>query len=357
MEFFNQDQKSALEGMELAQWIAFAPVVFQASRALKNFGILAAVQDARKEGISYEDLQQKINLSPYGLRVLCEAGLGIGLLFQQENLYYISKAGYFFQNDQLTEANTDFIQDVCYKGLFSLEESIKNGKPEGLKEFGSWKTVYEGLSKLPADIQESWFKFDHYYSDGSFPYALPVVFASSPSRILDIGGNTGKWAFKCLEHNESVHVSIMDLPGQLGFAKANAEKKGVLNRMSFVEANVLDESQAVPAGYDIIWMSQFLDCFSDDEIVSILRRCAKAIDGKGRIYIMETFWDRQQFKTSAFCLQMTSLYFTSIANGNSQMYHSDVFIRLIEKAGLEVEEMVDNIGISHTLVKCKLPKQ
>ncbi len=357
MEFFNKDQKSALEGMELAQWIAFAPVVFQASRSLKNLGILKAIQDSRKEGITATDLQSQLKLNDYGLRVLCEAGLGIGLIYQQNDRYYLSKAGFFFLNDQLTEANTDFINDVCYKGLFSLEDSIKNGKPEGLKEFGSWKTVYEALAHLPEDVRESWFKFDHYYSDGSFPHALPLVFSTHPARILDIGGNTGKWALECLKHDEKIHVSIMDLPGQLGFAKANAKKNGVINRMSFIEANILDPNQTIPAGYDIVWMSQFLDCFSDDEIVSILRRCAKALDKNGRIFIMETFWDRQQFKTSAFCLQMTSLYFTSIANGNSQMYHSDVFTRLIEKAGLQVEELIDNIGISHSIVKCKLPNE
>lgn len=355
MEFFNKDQKSALEGMELAQWIAFAPVVFQASRALKNLGILTAIQNARKEGITSEELQAQIPLSSYGLRVLCEAGLGIGLIYQFENKYFLSKAGFFFLNDQLTEANSDFIQDVCYKGLFSLEESIKNGKPEGLKEFGTWSTVYEALAHLPENVRESWFKFDHFYSDGSFPYALPLVFSNSPKRILDIGGNTGKWAFECLNYSKDIHVSIMDLPGQLEFAKANAQNKGVKDRMSFIETNILDQTQGVPSGYDIIWMSQFLDCFSDDEIVSILQRCAKALDKNGRIFIMETFWDRQQFRTSAFCLQMTSLYFTSIANGNSQMYHSDVFISLIEKAGLEVEEMIDNVGVSHSIVKCKLP--
>lgn len=355
MEFFNQDQKSALEGMELAQWIAFAPVVFHASRALKNFGILAAVENSRKAGITYEELLSQIGLSPYGMRVLCEAGIGIGLLFQHESRYFLSKAGYFFLNDQLTEANTDFINDVCYKGLLSLEESIKTGKPEGLKVFGNWKTVYEALSQLPADVQESWFKFDHHYSDGSFPSALPVVFADSPGSLLDIGGNTGKWAFKCLEYNEKVHVAIMDLPGQLNVARVNAKENGFSERMSFVEANVLNDSQEIPSGYDVIWMSQFLDCFSDDEIVSILSRCAKSIDKNGRIFIMETFWDRQQFKTAAFCLQMTSLYFTSMANGNSQMYNSGVFMELIKKAGLEVEEISDNIGVSHTIVKCKLP--
>jgi hypothetical protein len=67
---------------------------------------------------------------------------------------------------------------------------------------------------------------------------------------------------------------------------------------------------------------------------------------------METFWDRQRFKTAAFSLQMTSLYFTNIANGNSQMYDSAVFNKLIDKAGFKVIDAQDEVGISHTIQVC-----
>jgi len=97
----------------------------------------------------------------------------------------------------------------------------------------------------------------------------------------------------------------------------------------------------------------FLDCFSDEQIVSILRRCKEALNPGGTIYILETFWDRQRFEASAFALQQTSLYFTVMANGNSQMYDSKVFIRCIEKAGLEIIEQKDFIGVSHTLLICQ----
>ena len=52
---------------------------------------------------------------------------------------------------------------------------IKNEKPEGLKEFGKWNTVYEALSQLPPHVQKSWFGFDHFYSDDAFPLVLPLV--------------------------------------------------------------------------------------------------------------------------------------------------------------------------------------
>ncbi|HMX80768.1 MAG TPA: methyltransferase, partial [Ferruginibacter sp.] len=107
-------------------------------------------------------------------------------------------------------------------------------------------------------------------------------------------------------------------------------------------------------GFDAIWMSQFLDCFSDAEIVSILKRCRAALDANGSIFILEPFWDRQRFEVAAFCLQQTSLYFTALANGNSQMYSAEVFLKCIDEAGLTVVKQTDRIGLSQTLLQCKL---
>ncbi len=87
----------------------------------------------------------------------------------------------------------DFIHDVNYKGLFELDKSIQNGVPAGLKEFGEWQTIYEGLSQLPEHVQKSWFSFDHFFSDDAFPLVLKHVYKNGTKKLLDVGGNTGKW--------------------------------------------------------------------------------------------------------------------------------------------------------------------
>jgi hypothetical protein len=124
-------------------------------------------------------------------------------------------------------------------------------------------------------------------------------------------------------------------------------------RVDCFAVDLLDECQALPAGYDAIWMSQFLDCFSEEQIHSILTRAVRAMDDHSSLYILELFWDRQTYEASSYSLNATSLYFTCLANGNSRMYHSTDMYRMIESAGLRVEESTDHIGISHTLVKCR----
>lgn len=353
MNFFETKKKQpALQSMEQAQHIAFGPVIFQASRILRDSGILAEISNST-DGLTQSQVVEKVKLPVYGVRVLLEAGLGIGLLTCKDGIYNITDVAYFILNDKLTTVNMDFIHDVCYQGLFHLEASIKNGKPEGLKVFGDWPTVYDALAHLPKQVQKSWFAFDHYYSDFAFPELLPLVFKRNPKTLLDIGGNTGKWALQCFEYNSEINVAIFDLPGQVEVARTQIEERGFRDRISFHSGNVLDPNQPLPPGFDAIWMSQFLDCFSEEQIILILKKCLKALSVQGCVYILEPLWDRQRFPASAFSLQQTSLYFTAIANGNSQMYHSDNLKRCIDEAGFEIMEQKDQIGVSHTLLICK----
>jgi ubiquinone/menaquinone biosynthesis C-methylase UbiE len=352
MEFFTKETKTALQAKEAALQLAFAPVAFQASRALRDFGILKLVSKSGANGLTIEEIMQEVKLSRYAIRVLLEAGLGMELLIVNNKRYSLTKTGYFIEHDQLTRINMDFVQDICYKGMYHLKDSLEEGRPAGLKELGPWDTIYPGLPILPPEIGKSWFDFDHYYSDLAFPQALPIVFKDKPRRLLDIGGTTGKWTLASTAYDKEVQVTMFDLPGEIAIAQQRVKDAGVADRVFFHEANILDESLPFPQGFDVIWMSQFLDCFSEPEIESILKRCREALTPNGAIYILEPFWNRQVFKSAAFCLQQTSLYFTAMANGNSQMYHTDEFFQCIQNAGLQVVDENNQMGLSYTLLKC-----
>ncbi len=345
MHYFSEDSLTNVQANEKAQQLAFAPIAFQAARLLCKTGILKFIQSKGPEGATLAEVQKKMKVPAYGVKVLLESGLGSGLLLYKNQRFVTTKTAYMLLFDPMTRVNMDFTHDVCYAGMFHLDKSIKKRKPAGLKKLGKWKTIYEGLSKLDPQVKKSWFDFDHYYSDLAFPKALPIVFEKRPKKILDVGGNTGKWAKLCTEYDSKVKVTIADLPGQLSMARPKGRIKGY-------EIDVLDSKQKFPKGYDVIWMSQFLDCFSPKEITSILKRARKAMTKGSSLYILETYWDRQANQTAAFCLQQTSLYFTCLANGNSQMYHSEDMQKCVEKAGLKIAEDRAIEGSYHTLFRC-----
>ena len=355
---YTKDRLPAREAQRLAQFIAFGPIVFQASRLMLKFGILEALRD---NPLTLKEVAGKAGISIYAAKVLLEASLSIGTVIvdTETDKFSITKTGWFLLTDPSTRVNMDFNQDVNYEGFFHLEEALKEGRPAGLDHFGPWPTIYEGLSSLPQQVQKSWFGFDHFYSDHSFLQALQIIFSFKPLRIMDVGGNTGRFAQRAVAYNEDVKVTIVDLPQQIGLMRKAVAGMPGEERIDARPMNVLEKENDFPTDVnpDIIWMSQFLDCFSEEEILSILSRVKKVMHPGARLLIMETFWDRQKYEPASFCLTMTSLYFTAMANGNSKMYHSDDMIRLVREAGLEVEEIHDGLGQGHSILVCKTLNQ
>lgn len=357
LSVYTREQLSARQAQRLAEFIAFGPIVFQACRLLLEFGILEALRDT-DGGLTVEETAEKTDISVYAAKVLLEAGLssGVVLVDPETDRFQLSKTGWFLLNDPSTRVNMAFNHHVNYLGFFKLEEALKEGRPAGLSALGDWDTIYEGLSTLPEPARKSWFDFDHFYSDHSFAEALDIVFAFRPKRLLDVGGNTGRWAMQCVQHDPDVQVTIADLPQQIGLMREQTAGQPGAERIDGYAVNLLDPAAGLPAdkAFDIVWMSQFLDCFSEEQIESILRRTAAILTPESRLCIMETFWDRQRFEPASFCLTMTSLYFTAMANGNSKMYHSDDFVRIVDRAGLAVEAVHDGLGQGHTILVCKL---
>jgi len=343
----------AIEALEKAQKIAFAPFVFQTTVSLRKLGVFDYLFENDSDvGVPLAKLSEALSISEYGLSVLLEVAESSDIVSKNEDGgYELTKIGYFLNYNKMTEANLNFTQDVCYQGLYHLHEAIETGKPAGLKELGPWSTVYEGLSQLPPKIQESWFAFDHFYSDEIFGEALPLVFRNKPKTLFDIGGNTGKFAVLCCKYDPEVNVKIFDLPGQLSKALENAKENGLENRISGQEIDWLSENPKIHKGADTIWMSQFLDCFSKEEILKILKTCVESMDDETELIIIETYTDRQKFENARFTLEATSLYFTALANGNSKMYKATEFQELIEKAGLILKEDLP-VGEFHTMFVC-----
>lgn len=349
----HHETMTALDALEAAHRVAFAPFAFHVACALRDRGILAWLGESA-DGEALGEIAAHAALSLYGARILVEGGVGAGLIREApDGGYQLTKVGWMFEHDAAVRANTDFAREVAYAALAHLDEAVESGTPAGLRVFGDWPNVYEGLSSLPERTRRAWFGFDHHYSDAIFPLVLRVVLERGPRSLLDVGGNTGKWAIACAEQDPALSLTIVDLPGQLRVADENLSAAGFRDRVHLHAADVLDPDAEIPGTHDAISMSQFLDCFSEQQIDRILRRCLTALAPGGRVYIVEPFVDRQRFAAAKFCLQMTSLYFCAVANGCSRMYDSETFLSIVRGAGLEIEREDDGLGLGHTLLVCK----
>ncbi len=349
-EYKQPSELSAIQAKLEAQKIAFAPIAFEAVVCMMRLGILRSVEEAGGDGASAGDLSEELGLSEYGVKVLLDMGLTSRLVWMNEDRYVLDKVGHFLLEDPMTQVNLNFTQDVCYEAMGHLMASIKNGAPEGLKVFGDWPTIYPALSELPEPAKASWFAFNNYYSRTAFPQSLPIVFESHPGHILDVGGNFGTWAFQYIDFDPDARVTIVDLPEQTALSTEEIRKRNVQDRIDTYDMNFLDPNQHLPKGADTIWMSQFLDCFSEPQVLKVLSQAANVLEEDNSLFVLEPFWDCQQFNTGAYSINATSLYFTCLANGVSRMYSSKDIIASAQEAGFSVNAQHDNIGTGHTLL-------
>lgn len=350
---------TAAEARFAAQRIAFAPVVFQVVRVMRSRGLLRELV-SRRDWVDQADLESVSGLSRYAVTVLLETALSADIVEREAAAddgaprWRAAAVGRVIERDPLVGINMDFVADVCYRSIEHLDESLQAGRPAGLRELGPWATFYEGMSQMPEPARTSWFNFDHHYSDGAFPAALEILAQRGIEHIADVGANTGRFATAFLKRFPSGRITLCDLPQQLAMAQAHLAEQGLMDRAALHPCDLLAPASRLPEGDaapDAFWMSQFLCCFSEEQVVAILRRAAQAVRAGGSLYVLDTFWDDQQHAAAAYCLINTSPYFTAVANGNSRMYRLDVLLSLAARAGLSARGTWHGVGLCHTLVE------
>lgn len=344
---------ASTEAWEEAQRLAFAPLLFQAARILRDRGFLREIAARRRAGASLAELQAATSTSRYGATVLLEGGIAAGLLDFRDGAYHLTQVGLLVERDPMTRVNMTFSADVCYRAAEHLEAAIDKGEPAGLVELGPWANVYEGLAQMPEPARSSWFAFDHFYSDDAFPHVLDTVLAAQPRRILDVGGNTGKFATQVLRRDPQVRVTIADMPGQIETAKRELTAAGLIDRVDFHPCSLHDPQTRLPEGHDLVWMSQLLSCFSEEEVVQVLTFAQRALGEGARLFVLDNLRDRQPREAGGICLRALSLYFTCVANGRSGIHDEATLVDGIARAGLTVLSREDDIGWGHSLFICQ----
>lgn len=341
-------QDSIIDALTNAQKFIFAPLAFQALSSMLELGIIELLD---KKSSTEEELISALGLDEYTVRTLLQIGVANKIIYKEEALFSLTKMGQLFLYDDMTKANFGFVKDVCYLGASELTNSFKEQKPKGLQKFiGNYPTIYTALTELPEKMQNSWYEFDHLYSDNCFEEVFQIINRKHKT-IYDIGGNTGKFETLCINHDKNFDITMFDLKSNINKIKNKPE----LKNCKFHPINVLDEKPNYPSiKNSAVLMSQFLDCFSKKDIIKILTDIRQHMDRSSRLYILEPYTDIQKFEGAEYSLVHTSLYFTCMANGISKFYSLEEMETLIEEAGFTIDCYHQDIGsYNYTLLECE----
>lgn len=217
-----------------------------------------------------------------------------------------------------------------YAAFAELLYSVRTGKPAFNKVFGSGR--FDWLSQHPeqaALFQRAMVSFGQGGNE-----AIAEAYDFSPfKQIVDVGGGHGQLLSAILARTPHLNGVLFDLA--TGVAAARDGAGGDLPRTQFV---VGDFFESVPSS-DAYIMKKVIHDWDDEQAVTILRNCRKAMLPGGKVLVAETIIPEGNQADQVKYMDVVMLAVT----GGLERTEAQ-FAKLFEAAGLQLKRVVQTRG-------------
>ncbi len=166
-------------------------------------------------------------------------------------------------------------------GFGQLLYSVQTGKSGFEKSLGM--PIFDWLGKNPE--MASLFSETMVGFHGAEPAAVAAAYDFSGLKtIVDVGGATGNLLTTVLGHAPGARGVLYDLPHVVRDAAVLIQARGLADRVT-IEAGSFFER--VPSGGDAYLLSHVIHDWSEDQCLTILGHCRRAMNPAGRLLLIE----------------------------------------------------------------------
>ncbi len=159
--------------------------------------------------------------------------------------------------------------------------SVQTGQTGFQKSFGV--PVFDWLGSHPAIA--SLFNDTMVGFHGMEPPAVASAYDFSPFQtIADVGGSTGNLLTTILAHHPALRGILFDLPHVVRDAPALIAQRGLTDRVQIEAGSFFD---GVPAGADAYILSHVIHDWNQEQCLTILDHCRRAMSPAGRLLLVE----------------------------------------------------------------------
>jgi hypothetical protein len=171
--------------------------------------------------------------------------------------------------------------DWWFRGFGELQYSVETGKSGFEKSLGV--PVFDYLARNPEDASR--FSETMIGFHGAEPPAVAAAYDFSGLKtIVDVGGASGHLLATILGRYPDAQGILFDLPHVVRDAPALIASRGLSDRVT-IEAGSFFER--VPAGGDVYLLSHIIHDWSEDQCLTILGHCRRAMRPGSRLLIIE----------------------------------------------------------------------
>jgi hypothetical protein len=165
-------------------------------------------------------------------------------------------------------------------------EAVRKGETQAQQALGM--TIFDYFAQNP----EEGALFGAAMTNLSTPVILEAVKAidlTGVKSVVDVGGADGAFVLELLARHPQLSGTVFDLPHAIPGARAEAERRGLGERLATESG---DFFESVPAAGDLYLLKYILHDWDEQACVRILRRCREAMHADSRIAVVEIVLDK-----------------------------------------------------------------
>nr|QDQ37877.1 O-methyltransferase [Streptomyces vinaceusdrappus] len=212
------------------------------------------------------------------------------------------------------------------------EHALRTGEGAFEKTFG--QPVWEYLKEHPKEGTD----FDTAMQEHSRVERAAVVEAydfSDATRIVDIGGGNGTLLVAVLREAPEATGVLFDLPHVV--ERNRIGESGLADRCAVVGGDIFGE---LPSGGDLYMMKSVLHGWTDDQAVSILEGCRRAMRPDGRLLLIERVIPKGDTPHASKAFD-----FAMLVMAGGQERTGDEYTALLDKAGFRVTRVIGTASV------------
>jgi len=255
---------------------------YQKAFALKaaiDLRLFTAIAEGAADSLS---LAKRVNAAERGVRILADYLTIEGFLRKENGSYSLTLDSAVFLDQRSPAYMGGMAEFLCseqnVENMWLLTDSVRKG--------GTASHI--GDNSKPVDGR--WVTFARAMAGMAGPMAgvLSQIVSGNAAKeikVLDIAAGHGMYGITVAKNNPNVHVTAVDWPAVLEVAKENAQKFGVADRFAVRPGSAFDAD--LGAGYDYIFITNFLHHFDVPTNEKLLRRFHDALKPGGKAITVE----------------------------------------------------------------------
>lgn len=237
-------------------------------RIVQDMDLLSSY--APGEVFSAERLADKHGLKLVPTKVLCDTLVTMGLLEAQGDEYALSPVM------TLLKGNYKNLSDEYWDHLPVL---LKTGAP-----FKKMDTVENSEKEYQVQVKS----LEWMMSPSAELMVKKINDNLRDLQVLDVGAGSGVWSFHFLYANPKAKATLADWPSVLSVAKDTASKKGVFDRVSFIEGN-FHQTNWGECRFDYATLGNVTHIQTPDENKNLFKKIAAVLKTGGKLIILDAY--------------------------------------------------------------------